>query len=100
MSPFRPVPHVEGALIRFSALLLLPLLSSCVDVVTAAGPDGKPAYVIDCDVESQRCFDRAAELCPGGYYLVDRKNGATEMPHTGGLVATPHTQLLVQCRTP
>jgi hypothetical protein len=76
-------------------LLCLP---GCVDVVTTTGPDGKPALVIDCDGESQFCFDKAAELCPGGYYLVNRKNGETEMPHTAGVVATPHTQLTIQCQ--
>jgi hypothetical protein len=72
--------------------------AGCVDVAATTGSDGKPAYTIDCDGESSGCFDKAAGLCPGGYFLVDRKNGTTEMPHTAGVVATPHTRIVVECK--
>lgn len=83
-----------------TAMTVLALLAGCVDVATTVATDGQKTYTIDCDMESQRCFDRAADLCPGGYYLVGRKNGTTELPHTGGVVATPHTQLTVECKAP
>jgi hypothetical protein len=74
------------------------IVAGCVDVTTAQGPDGKKTYTIDCNGETAGCFDKAADLCPGGYFLVDRKNGTKEMPHTAGVVATPHTQIVVECK--
>ena len=73
-------------------------VTGCVDVKTATSADGKLSYTIDCDGESSGCFSRAADLCPGGYFLVDRKNGETEMPYTGGVVNTPHTRIVIECQ--
>ena len=73
-------------------------LAACVDVATTVGADGRATHTIDCDVESDGCFAKAAELCPGGYYLMDRKAGTTEVPHTAGLIAAPHTRLIIECK--
>jgi hypothetical protein len=73
-------------------------VAGCVDVTTATGPDGRPNFTIDCDGESSGCFSKAGDLCPGGYFLIDRRNGSTEMPHTAGVVATPHTRIVIECK--
>ena len=74
------------------------LVTGCVDVTSAAGADGGTAFTIECDREAQVCFDKAGELCPGGYYLVERKSGSKELRYTAGIIATPYTKIVIQCR--
>ena len=84
--------------VTISIVGLAVAMTACVDVNTVVGADGKLNYTIDCDGESSGCFSRAADICPGGYFLVDRMNGSTEMPHTAGVVATPHTRIVIECQ--
>ena len=77
---------------------LAVLAAGCVDVTSTAGADGKPRYTIDCDGESGGCFDKAGDLCPGGYYLIERSSGTNAVPYTAGVIAAPHTQIVVECR--
>lgn len=79
---------------------LAMLVTGCVDVTTTAGTDGRPTYTIDCDGEPDGCFTKAGELCPRGYYLLDRKAGTSEVPYTAGVIAAPHTRLLIECKQP
>lgn len=81
-----------------STVACIALLSGCVDVTATARPAGKTGYTIDCDGEAQACFDKAGDLCPGGYYLVERQSGSNELKYTAGLISAPHTQLLIECK--
>lgn len=74
------------------------LLTGCVDVTAVAGADGRSIYTIDCDGESRRCFDKAGDLCPGGYYLIERKSGSNEVRYTAGIIATPYTEIAIACK--
>jgi hypothetical protein len=74
------------------------LLTGCVDVTAAAAADGRGIFTIDCDGEARGCFDKAGELCPGGYYLIERKSGLNEVPYTAGLITTPYTRIAIECR--
>jgi hypothetical protein len=81
-----------------TTIACIALLAGCVDVTPIARPDGKTGYTIECDGESQACFDKAGDLCPSGYYLVERKSGTNELKYTAGLVSAPRTQLLIECK--
>ncbi len=75
------------------------LLTGCVDVTSAAaGTDGRTIFTIECDGEARGCFDKAGELCPGGYYLIERKSGSNEVRYTAGLITTPYTRLAIECK--
>jgi hypothetical protein len=74
------------------------LLGGCAHVDSATGPDGRPQYTIDCTGEPGVCFDKAGKLCPGGYYLVERRSGSSEVRYTAGLIAAPTTRLLIECK--
>ena len=74
------------------------LLAGCVDVTSTAAADGRALYTIDCDGESRGCFDKAGDLCPGGYYLIERKSGSNEVRYTAGLITTPYTKLVIECK--
>ena len=51
--------------------LLLPVgffLMSCASAYKNDGAlDGKTAYVIECDQDTEACFEKAKEVCPAGY---------------------------------
>jgi hypothetical protein len=74
------------------------LLTGCVDVTSAAGADGRTTLTVDCDGEARGCFDKAGELCPGGYYLIERKSGSNEVRYTAGIITKPHTRIVIECK--
>jgi hypothetical protein len=77
---------------------LAAFLGGCVHVDSSTGADGRPQYTIDCNGEPSSCFDKAGKLCPGGYYLVERRSGSSEVPYTGGIIAAPTTRLVIECK--
>lgn len=56
----------------------MTLLTGCAAVVTAEpfkAPDGRAAYLIDCNdnIHSMaQCYDEANRVCPAGYDLLSR----------------------------
>lgn len=55
-------------------------LASCVSVEPYKTPDGRTAYLIECNGAIQSiaaCMNRAAELCGGPYDLLNRQEGGT-----------------------
>jgi hypothetical protein len=74
------------------------LVTGCVDVTSAAGANGRTVYTIDCGGESRGCFDKAGDLCPGGYYLIERESGSNEVRYTAGIIAAPYTKIAIECR--
>ena len=77
---------------------LAVLVVGCVDVTSTAGADGKAIYTIDCEGESRGCFDKAGDLCPRGYYLIERRSGTNSVRYTAGVISAPHTEIVVECR--
>jgi hypothetical protein len=65
--------------------LVVALLSGCVTVSTAKGPDGKTAQVIHCESQSW-CYDKASELCPTGYTIISS--------------SAPIYSLVIECKSP
>lgn len=61
---------------RTMAVLLFPLaLAGCVSVETYKTPDGRTAYLIECNGSVQSmaaCMNRAADLCKGPYEILNR----------------------------
>jgi hypothetical protein len=56
------------------------LAASCaVSFTQIRGPEGKPAYVMNCNglaVTKRDCAHLARRLCPRGYHLVDERSMA------------------------
>jgi hypothetical protein len=64
---------------RYLALSAAALLAaSCaVSFTQIRGPDGRPAYVMNCngvEVTKRDCARLAHRLCPRGYHLVDERS--------------------------
>ena len=78
----------------------LVLLAGCVTVSQVSGPDGKPALAVKCG-DATACYQKAGELCPGGYDFVNSSTGTVIVPMAhGGSVGSPETTILVECKSP
>ncbi len=62
--------------------LLIPIaaslvLAGCTSATPMRGPQGQQWLFVECDsVGLQFCYQKAAEVCPGGYKLVKEVNQA------------------------
>lgn len=49
-------------------VLMLAVLASCATAYKNEGdPGGKEAYVIECEQQTGKCFEKANKVCPNGY---------------------------------
>lgn len=86
-------------------MVMIFLLSGCASATKVDGPNGKPAFLVKCgNAVKSKCTAKAAELCPGGYLLLEHKtdpyNDSTKIGNAGALEirADTTTTLLVQCK--
>lgn len=73
-------------------------LGGCIGVSTINGPDGRPAYALDCGMDRQACLKRAGELCPAGYAVIDDSSRTVAAPISGGFFMANQEYLTVSCR--
>ena len=85
-------------------LTALALLAGCASATQVQAPNGQPAYLVKCgNAVKSKCADKAAELCPGGYQVLNRNadpyTDTTKVGNIGALElhADTTTTLLVQC---
>ncbi len=82
------------------ALLGLSLLNmvACTTVDVVMGPNRERAFLVGCS-EARSCYNKANEICPTGYKLVNSGNkvgGSVDMK-TGSIYADSTTEILVSC---
>lgn len=70
------------------------LLAGCTTVSQVRGPDGKVAYAVNCRADRGACFQKAGELCPTGYTLLDASQGLV----MAGTVMAPRNEMLFSCK--
>ena len=73
-------------------------LASCVEVTMLSGPDGRPAYGLDCGTDRTACLKKAGELCPTGYGVVDDASRTVAVPVEGSILLANQEHLTVSCR--
>lgn len=87
-----------------SSLTVLLLLSACANIEPQyfRGPNGKSAYTMQCSGMGRTlsaCYQKAGEVCPMGYTVVDRATGIIAMPaYGGGTMAAPKHTLAIECK--
>ena len=97
MTTIRRMRHVIPMRSSF-ALVLLALSLSCAPEATAIrvpGPSGREAFDLECRNGRTSCYQRAAQICPSGYDIVDSAS------HARSVVAThisSDDELLIQCK--
>lgn len=68
-------------------------------------PSGSRGFVIDCRRNQNNCFEKAGEVCPGGYEIIDDARGTTGVQLSSGYAAGISIdkkfagQLLIACST-
>ena len=78
------------------ALFTCVCLAACsVTPVEVPGPNGRPAFSMDCsNVSLEDCYRKAGEICLAGYDILDH---ATSVVGTRDVVVTLHS-LLIECK--
>jgi len=86
-------------------LLLLVVLAGCASAKQVKGPNGEIAYLVQCgNAVKDKCTEKAADLCPNGYNLIDRNSDLydvlTKVGNAGKLEikADTTTTMLIQCK--
>jgi hypothetical protein len=88
-------------------LALILLASSCNSAVArpVTTPSGRRGYAIDCRGNQNNCFEKAGEVCPQGYDIVDDARGTTGVRISSGYATGVSIdkkfsgQLLIACST-
>ena len=78
----------------FMALFVM----GCVSTQEFKGPNGKTAYSMDCGNHLNACYQKAGEVCPTGYTILDRASGTMAVPFGGAIVAAPRHNLAIECK--
>lgn len=98
ISPSSSVVKALFAVVTFIAL------AACAQIIPTEfiGPSGKPAYTMKCSGMGRTldaCYQKAGEMCPQGYNIVDRATGAIGVPmQGGGMLMAPTHGLAVECK--
>lgn len=89
---------VFAVLVPFCAVSL----ASCATATPTYGPDGRPAYTIECGGTAASwgmCFQKAGALCGASGYDVIARNGDTgAMASPYGAATTISRSLEVECK--
>lgn len=86
---------------KIIGLCFVVFLSGCATQPTSiTTADGKQGYTLNCDSGIEKCHQKAAELCPKGYDILEHsKKSSTVVPHYGQYPMTINTELLtIKCK--
>jgi hypothetical protein len=73
-------------------------LASCVQTQAFRGPNGNTAYSMRCGANLSACYEKAGELCPKGYNIIDRATGVAAVPSGTSFIAAPQHSLAIECK--
>ncbi len=59
-------------------LILLAALTACTTVERIPGPDGEMQLSITCPRAISNCYEKAAEMCRGGYDVTDKTDESVD----------------------
>jgi hypothetical protein len=88
---------------RLSIVLVAVFLVSCAAIKPKQfiGPNGKTAYSMRCSGMGRTldaCYQKAGEICPKGYNIIDHISGTIALPVNGSIMAAPQYNLMIECR--
>ncbi len=84
--------------IVLSCVTVLAALHGCVRVQEFRGPNGNPAYSMDCGNDLNACYQKAGEVCVTGYNIIDRSTGTAAVPYGRAIIAAPQHTLAIECK--
>ena len=79
------------------------LFVSCASIspVSFQGPNGKQAYSMKCSGMGrtlEMCYQKAGEVCPGGYNIIGQDSSTVAVPINGSIMAGPRQNLTIECK--
>jgi len=90
--------------ISLLVMTLVVLLSGCaaIEPVAFSGPNGKSAYSMRCSGMGRTvdmCYQKAGELCPKGYLIIEKSNEIVGMTNSyGNVMMIPKNSLAIECK--
>lgn len=84
---------------RIAFLCVTLLMVGCaITPKPFTGPSGKQAYSMNCGSDLPGCYQKAGEVCPTGYNILDRASGTVGVPSQGATVMVPTHNLSIECK--
>ena len=87
---------------RLVSICVCLLIVGCAPSVTnIVAPSGKVGYSMNCGSKMGYCLEKAGELCPNGYNIINQASGTMAVPvysSTGGVVASPRHEMAIECK--
>jgi hypothetical protein len=86
-------------------LAALALLAACSSARPMMLPSGRQGYYVRCRGQEEKCYIRAARLCPAGYDIAQAReySNATATSYFGTVHVNQgfgHGTMLIECKTP
>ena len=97
------IENIEAIMKKAVSILVAVFLTSCaaIEPKQFVGPNGKTAYSMRCSGMGRTldaCYQKAGELCPNGYTIIDRASGTVAVPINGSIVAAPQHNIAIECK--
>jgi hypothetical protein len=98
------IPLTEVMMKYLAIVLSTMLLMSCASIQPKPfkGPGGGEAYSMRCSGLGRTlhdCYQKAGELCPDGYNLIDITSGSVGVPQSGGgMLMARRDDMAVECK--
>ena len=92
--------HIKRVFVATIPILLLGC-AVAIEPKQFLGPNSKTAYSMKCSGNGRTlegCYQKAGELCPGGYNIVDRTNGTVGIPMQSGTLMVPQYGIAIECK--
>lgn len=84
---------------RIYLVSLVLLVAGCGATATKiVAPSGKAGYSLNCGSKLDNCYEKAGELCPNGYTMINQSSGTVGVPFQGGMVIAPQHGMAIECR--
>lgn len=81
-----------------SCMMFALVMDGCGSIQEFKGPNGRAAFSLECGNNLSACYEKAGEVCPNGYDILDRASGTVAVPVRGGLIAAPQYTLAIECK--
>ena len=88
---------------RIILLLSALMLAACGEITPKEfkGPNARTAYYMRCSGAGRTmdaCYQKAGELCPSGYNIIERGSDLAAVPVNGGTMASSRRSLAIECK--
>ena len=84
-----------------AVILAALFLVGCASATKVMSPNGKPGYSVECNgtaVSMTACYEKAAEVCPKGYIVVNQENRSGFIANQFYVGGTSHKGIFVECK--